>query len=458
MRETAEPDVEQDAPPAAPAPATEHPNDQPHTTPDPAPAETDEPDEPRPARITPGPALAMTAETVAAAGAGLWHVAGWTGVALGTAGLVGAGAAAARRRPWSGEWRRTRSWSTTSSRRVPGSSRTRRSSGGTRRSSFGGRSQGTGSGSRRGGAAGRGGTRARSRTGGLPQRRGRSGFPGVGKPGSARRTARRAAADRVLRSTSAGARRVRRAGASRMDRAAAAAVRGRAAARAARHAARQGASPRAASRAARAALKDAHRTTHTRGAWRRMAGSMAWGAAGWAYAQLHAWSQSLGDALRELFALRRGQAPDEPQRERIKTTVDRPDTAAGGHAGGADMGKKTGRGAPQFVHVAEELAEAFRRYEPPPGPGGMVQMYSDVGMLPDVMDQIAQGINVLSDRCRTELPLHPAVGELVGELAKVQAHMASVAAEIRPAIERLHEADLERHRAPRPAERLWDVG
>jgi hypothetical protein len=115
-------------------------------------------------------------------------------------------------------------------------------------------------------------------------------------------------------------------------------------------------------------------------------------------------------------------------------------------------------GVPPFVAAAEELAEAFRRYEPPPGAGGMVQMYADVGMLPDAFDQIAAGIGAFSDRCRGELPLHPAIAELIGELAKVQAHMATVSAEVKPAIEKLHEPELERARAPRPSEERWDVG
>lgn len=243
-----------------------------------------------------------------------------------------------------------------------------------------------------------------------------------------------------------------------LDRTAAGALRGRAAARAARQAMRQGGTPRAAGRAARAALKDAHRDVKRHGAWRRLAGSLAWGAAGWTYGQLHAWSRSLTAALGSLFALRRGDPQDDgPDRPRINTTVDRPaDPAAGGHDGGAEMAKKGG-GAPRFVSAAEDLAEAFRTYEPPPGAGGMVALYADVGMLPDVLDQIAGGLNVLADRCRTELPLHHAIAEMVHELAKVQTHMASVAAEIKPAIERLHVEDLDRHRAPRPSEERWNV-
>lgn len=114
-------------------------------------------------------------------------------------------------------------------------------------------------------------------------------------------------------------------------------------------------------------------------------------------------------------------------------------------------------GVPPFVAAAEELAEAFRRYEPPPGAGGMVQMYADVGQLPDAFDQIAAGISVFADRCRSELPLHHAISELISELAKVQAQMASLSAEVRPAIERLHEPELERARAPRPSEDRWNV-
>lgn len=122
------------------------------------------------------------------------------------------------------------------------------------------------------------------------------------------------------------------------------------------------------------------------------------------------------------------------------------------------MGKRGGGGVPIFVTAAEEFAESLGRYEPPPGAGGMVQMYADVGMFPEALDFISKGLARMADRCRNEWPLHPAVAELVDELAKVQAQMASLSAEIKPAIERLHEPELERARAPRPSEERWDVG
>lgn len=245
-----------------------------------------------------------------------------------------------------------------------------------------------------------------------------------------------------------------------LDRTAAGALRGRAAARAARQAMRQGGTPRAAGRAARAALKDAHRDVKKHGAWRRLAGSLAWGAAGWTYGQFHAWSRSLTAALAGLLSLRRGQPEDgqDQDRPRIGTTVDRPaNPAAGGHNGGADMSGKGG-GVPLWVTLAEELGEALRRYEPSPGPGAMVQLYSDMGYFPDAMDSIAKGLAVLADRCRTQWPLNPAISEIMATLAKVQVQMASTSAEIKPAIERMHVEDLDRHRAPRPQERMWDVG
>lgn len=446
MRDTAE-DVHQDAPSADPEP-----DDPPRTDPDPEPT-PQEPDAPQPARVAAGPLLAMSTETVAATGAALWHVGGWTAVGLGAAGLAGAGAAAVERRRRAGSWRRTRTWSTSSGGRRAPASFGRASSGGARRSRSGMPSLG-GSG-RRAGA----GSRTGSRSGGAAKRAGGRGFPGSGKrsPGAGRRAAAagRRAATPVLRGASNTARRTKRTGAGALDRATAGAIRGRAAARAARQASREGASPRAAGRAARAALKDAHRTTPVKGTWRRTLGSAAWGLGGWGIA----WGSRLIRRVADRIRLHHGDPDAEPgtPRERINDTVDRPAGAAGGHTGGDMPRNRSGGGAPQFVHAAEELAEAFRRYEPPPGAGGMVQMYADVGALPDAMDQIAQGINVLSDRCRGELPLHPAIAELVGELAKVQSHMASVAAEIRPAIERLHAEDLDRHRAPRPSEERWNV-
>jgi hypothetical protein len=465
MRDTADPDVHQDAPPAAPHPATPEPA--------PAPAEpaeqpaapatastTQDPDAPQPARVTAGPVIAMTAETITAAGAALWHVGGWTAVGLGAAGLAGAATAAVARRGRGGGWRqtRTRTWSTSSSgRRVPASFG--RASGGSARR---GRMPSLG-GSGGAGAARRGaGSRVGSRTGGMPgagRRAGRAGFPGAGKRGAgASGSGRRAASATgpALRRAGYGARRAARAGSGALDRAAAGAIRGRAAARAARAAMRNGGTPRAASRAARAALKDAHRNTQVRGAWRRTLGSAAWGLGGWGIG----WAAHLISKARDRFRLRPGDQQDDEEgaeQPRIETTVDRPaNPAAGGHSGGADtMGSRGG--TPHFVGAAEVLAESYSKYEPPPGPGGMVQMYADISHLPGALDQVAAGLNVLAKRCREELPLHPAVSEFLHEMAKAQVTMASIAAEIKPAIERLHEKELERHRAPRPSEERWNV-
>lgn len=113
-------------------------------------------------------------------------------------------------------------------------------------------------------------------------------------------------------------------------------------------------------------------------------------------------------------------------------------------------------GAPPFVHSAEQLGQDLCKYEPPPGAGGMMQMYADLAMLPDAVEEIARGWNVFADRCRNELPLHPAIAEFIHNMAKVQAQVASVAAEIRPAIEQLHADDMDRNRAPRPSEERWN--
>lgn len=431
MADTAE-DVHQDAPPA-PAP---EPQQQP-TEPD-----RQERDDPAPAQITAGPLLAMTAETVSAAGAALWHVGGWTALGLGAAGLAGAGAAAVAGRRRAGSWRRTRTWSTSSARRAPASFG--RGTSGARR----GRMPSLGGTGRRAGA----GTRTGTRAGGTPKRAGGRGFPGAGKrlPGAGKGAAFRSSP--AVRGTRDTARRAVRATGHGLDRATAGALRGRAAARAARQTMRDGGTPRAAGRAARAALKDAHRATPVHGAWKRTLGAAAWGLGGWGIG----WGARLIKKLRDRF--QPAPTPGGPQRPRIGTTVDRPATpATGGHHGGTATMAKKGGGAPRFVHAAEELAEAFRTYEPPPGAGGMVTMYADVAMLPNALDQVAVGLNVLADRCRGELPLHPAIAELVHALAQAQAHMASVSAEIRPAIERLHEPEMTRARAPRPSEERWNV-
>lgn len=301
-----------------------------------------------------------------------------------------------------------------------------------------------------------GGSAGRSRSAGGGRRGTATGAGRFGGRGGARRAASyttgtgRGAGSAAARKSAA---RYRRGAASAMDRVAAGARRGRAAARAARQAAKGGGGPRAASREARKALSDAHRTVPVRGAWRRTLGSAAWGAGGMCIGLLYAAGRLARQALRHLTRIQyRSDAPGAG-RPRIGTTVNRPASAAGSSEGkrGAAMT------VPGFVQAAEDLGEALAKYEPPPGPGGMVEMAEHLRMLPDALLQVSQGFSTFAKHCREEWPMHPAIAEFVHDLAKIQAHMAGVASEIRPAMERLHEHDFDRSRNPRPSEDRWNV-
>lgn len=461
MRDTADAPASE----AEALPATRHDPPTPDTPPAPQPEPQPTPDaqdDPRPARVHGGPAAAIAAEATTAAGAALYNTIGWAGLGLGAAALAGGaalvvGGVRRHRSPW-----KTRSWSTTSRRTGStstggGSSSARKSS---RMPSLKGAGAGRGSGARGTGRAGAGGRAAGA------GRRGRSAMPAgfgtgraTGRPGGPRtaagRTARRAAhaTGPAVRGTARAARRANRAAHNGLDRVADGAARNGRAARAAGRAMRSGGTARDAARAARASLRDSHAQPRTQRRWRRMLGAGAWAVtafgAGIAY--------RLGGRAWARIRRRRPTLPTPPpSRPRIETTVHRP-TATAGRTRGEDTMAKRSAGVPPFVAAAEEFAETLRRYEPPPGAGGMVRMYSDVGMLPDALEQIAAGVVTMADRCRSEWPLHPAVAEMIGEVAKVLAQTASVAAEVKPAIERLHEPELERARAPRPSEDRWNV-
>jgi hypothetical protein len=427
--------------------------------PEPAAETVLDPDEPAESKLVlpGGPTVAIAAESAAAAGAGLFHAGGWSAVAAGAVVAGGAGVAVIARRRRGSSWKRTRSTSTSASPGRAGSSGTPRRSTGSWSSPGSRRSPGRAGSAMPKGAGGRGrGSGSMPGTGrrgtGAGTRGGRGSGTGGGARGRAPGSARRAAA---LGATGAGAaRRAAKAasagGGRAFDRAANGTGRRRAAAAAANRALRNGATPKQAAKAARQAARK-YKAKQGRMTRMRRAGGR------WLAARLLEWMAGVNGGLRELVDLRPGKTTkgDAAPQRRINTTVNRPaNPEAETGYGGKTM---AGGGTPPFVTAAEELADALRRYQPPPGPGGMVQLYYDVGMLPDMLEQIARGFGQMADRARDEWPLHNAISELIGELAKVQAHMATVSAEIKPAIAKLHEADLERHRTPRPGEPMWNV-
>ncbi|MFB4312911.1 hypothetical protein [Actinomadura sp. 21ATH] len=407
------------------------------------------------------PGAAMAVESMAAAGAGLWHAGGWAGVALGAAAAGGAGAALVRRRR-SGRWR-SRSGSTPRPRSGGSSGRPRTGSSTGRRSSTRMPSLGAGrSGSRRSGSGMPGAGR---RAGGAGSPRRGAAAAGRGRAAAFRSTpARRGTA--ALRSTGRGTGRAlkatRRAGGQALDRAAGTAARNRKAARAAHRAMREGGSSRGAARAARKALRKSHKKDGTQGRrWRRMAGAGAWGAAGWLYGTAFTWNKAMNggaaaavERIRAHFAGRRPGAAEvvRPARRRIDTKVDRPAAraAAGGGYGGRAMSRAS------FVETAWQLADDFRRYQPPDGDEGMYEFYQHVAQLPEVLREVANGMRVFEQNAGEDWPLHPAIVEFIGAMRQAQQHLAQAAEEIRPAIQRHHAPELERIEAPRPGEHMWN--
>lgn len=76
--------------------------------------------------------------------------------------------------------------------------------------------------------------------------------------------------------------------------------------------------------------------------------------------------------------------------------------------------------------------------------------------LPGFFENLGQNLATLGQRTSSDMPLDPAVGEHMGELASAAHAMAEVARELAGTFRTNHEVELRRLEQPRPAEEVWD--
>jgi 3-phosphoglycerate kinase len=109
----------------------------------------------------------------------------------------------------------------------------------------------------------------------------------------------------------------------------------------------------------------------------------------------------------------------------------------------------TGR---QLLQLSEEMLAAAVRDQP----DGMLEVLADARLIPQVLANVERAMQIRYDRAQRH-PLHPAIRDIYGAVHRVQAATTRTAEQIAPAIERLHQAELDRLRHPRPGEGMWDV-
>lgn len=170
--------------------------------------------------------------------------------------------------------------------------------------------------------------------------------------------------------------------------------------------------------------------------------------------------RALRSQRKETKLLARAAAKDAADnRPEIKDTVTRPEretdtkTTTGGSAGTTNGGAAVR----VFERAAEQVAAAYSRYSPP----HMLSVAAEYEGVPEGIRHAAQALAQLCRNTREVYPAHAAVAEAVSHAYMRMMQAADTADEIAPHFRRVHEADLERHEAPRngwTGEVMWNIG
>lgn len=116
----------------------------------------------------------------------------------------------------------------------------------------------------------------------------------------------------------------------------------------------------------------------------------------------------------------------------------------------------TTQGLITMVHpllaISEDFLAAARRNQPE----GMLQVTAEARMLAQVMENFTKAMKIRYEMAQ-EHPIHPAIKDMYGVVHIAQAKVMDAAAEIHPAIEKVHKELLDRLRNPAVGEEMWDV-
>ncbi|MBM0237137.1 hypothetical protein JNW88_08225 [Micromonospora sp. ATA32] len=105
-----------------------------------------------------------------------------------------------------------------------------------------------------------------------------------------------------------------------------------------------------------------------------------------------------------------------------------------------------------LLAISEDFLAAAARNQPE----GMLQVTAEAHIMPQVMENIVKAMKIRFDRAQ-EHPLHESIKEMYGLVHKAQVSVHQAAEEIGPAIEKIHEHELNRLRNQRVGEAMWDV-
>lgn len=105
-----------------------------------------------------------------------------------------------------------------------------------------------------------------------------------------------------------------------------------------------------------------------------------------------------------------------------------------------------------LLAVSEDFLAAARRNVPE----GMLQQTAEAHMLPEILGNVHQSMLALYARAQDQ-PLHPSIKDMYEAVRKAQWAVVEATEEIGPAIERIHEKELDRLRNPRVGEEMWDT-
>ena len=104
------------------------------------------------------------------------------------------------------------------------------------------------------------------------------------------------------------------------------------------------------------------------------------------------------------------------------------------------------------AHAAEMHASAASR-----SPNSMMDVKQDLYAIEGALSDVTGALRALTTKAMEEYPLHPGVSGAVGSVHALQLKAQEAAADIRTAMQVLHEQDLKRHEQPRQGEAMWDV-
>jgi hypothetical protein len=157
--------------------------------------------------------------------------------------------------------------------------------------------------------------------------------------------------------------------------------------------------------------------------------------------------------IRDVWHRRRGarNTPPTPPPASVAASVRRPTATTTTTSTGG-----TAVSGHHFVASAMEGARAAANYDPK----GMLEVGEDFAGLEEALRLHAEAMKVTVENADAKLPLDPRIIEIMRQIHQLEIKAAEMAAELKPAFEKLHDVDLSRLRNPRKGvqgERMWDV-